>query len=72
MRQGVGLGEDDVPVLGELVVLDAEQVVEHGRDAVQDSLALGEDELGRIDAALASLQVQGERYPAHLAARAGR
>jgi aryl-alcohol dehydrogenase-like predicted oxidoreductase len=34
-------------------------------------LALGEDELKQIDDALARLTVQGERYPAHLAARAG-
>src|SRR5690348_11178403 len=55
VRQGVGLGEDDVPVLGELVVLDAEQVIEHGRDAVQDSLALGEDELALGDDMVHSL-----------------
>ena len=55
VRQGVGLGKDDVPVLGELVVLDAEKVIEHGRDAVQDSLALGEDELALGDDMVHSL-----------------
>lgn len=35
------------------------------------ALVLHGDELLRIDAALSHLKVQGERYPAHLAARAG-
>src|SRR5690348_9495387 len=55
VRQGVGLGKDDVPVLGELAVLDAEKVIEHGRDAVQDSLALDEDELALGDDMVHSL-----------------
>jgi hypothetical protein len=55
VRQGVRLGEDYVPVLGELVVLDAEKVIERGRDAVQDSLALGEDELALSDDMVHSL-----------------
>lgn len=33
---------------------------------------LSADDLGRIEAALASVTVQGARYPAHLAARAGK
>jgi aryl-alcohol dehydrogenase-like predicted oxidoreductase len=36
------------------------------------ALALGAEDLRRIDAALADIQVQGDRYPPHLAARAGR
>src|SRR5256885_15712897 len=36
-------------------VLDAEKVIEHGRDAVQDSLALGEDELALGDDMVHSL-----------------
>ncbi len=35
-------------------------------------VALSRDELDQIEASLAQIQVQGERYPAHLAARAGR
>src|ERR1700738_4612636 len=49
VRQGVRLGEDYVPVLGKLVVLNTEKVVERGWDAVQDSLPLGEDELAISD-----------------------
>lgn len=33
---------------------------------------LSRDDLRRIEAALATVTVQGDRYPAHLAARAGR
>ncbi|PWK92911.1 aldo/keto reductase [Fulvimonas soli] len=36
------------------------------------AIELTADDLRRIDAALSHIQVQGERYPAHLAARAGR
>ncbi|OIQ96663.1 general stress protein 69 [mine drainage metagenome] len=36
------------------------------------SVALGADELRQIEAALAGITVQGDRYPAHLAARTGR
>ncbi len=36
------------------------------------ALALAADDLRRIDAALARVQVQGDRYPAHLAATVGR
>ena len=36
------------------------------------SIELTDDDLRQIEAALAHLQVQGDRYPAHLAARAGR
>ncbi|MCC2676899.1 MAG: aldo/keto reductase [Ramlibacter sp.] len=36
------------------------------------NIALGEGELRRIDEALAGLEVRGDRYPAQLAARAGR
>jgi aryl-alcohol dehydrogenase-like predicted oxidoreductase len=35
-------------------------------------IALTEVELGRIEQALAGLEVRGERYPAHLAGRTGR
>ena len=35
-------------------------------------IALSRDELGRIEDSLAQIHVQGERYPAHLAARAGK
>jgi aryl-alcohol dehydrogenase-like predicted oxidoreductase len=35
-------------------------------------VALTADDLGEIGAALAAVQVQGDRYPTHLAARAGR
>lgn len=35
-------------------------------------IVLDTDDLGRIEQALAGIQVQGDRYPAHLAARAGR
>ena len=35
-------------------------------------ITLNADDLQRINAALAKIQVQGERYPPHLAARAGR
>jgi len=35
-------------------------------------LALDTEDLRRIDAALADIEVQGDRYPPHLAARAGR
>jgi aryl-alcohol dehydrogenase-like predicted oxidoreductase len=36
------------------------------------AIQLTEDDRRRIEQALASIKVQGERYPAHLAARAGR
>jgi aryl-alcohol dehydrogenase-like predicted oxidoreductase len=36
------------------------------------ALALGVEDLRRIDAALTDIPVQGDRYPPHLAARAGR
>jgi len=36
------------------------------------ALELTEDDLRQIEAALAQIKVQGDRYPAHLAARAGR
>jgi aryl-alcohol dehydrogenase-like predicted oxidoreductase len=36
------------------------------------ALELTEDDLGQIEEALAGIKVQGERYPPHLAARAGR
>jgi aryl-alcohol dehydrogenase-like predicted oxidoreductase len=36
------------------------------------ALELNEDDLRRIQDALAQIKVQGDRYPAHLAARAGR
>jgi aryl-alcohol dehydrogenase-like predicted oxidoreductase len=36
------------------------------------TIELSPEELRRIDDALAHIQVQGDRYPAHLAARAGR
>ncbi|MFZ0009969.1 MAG: aldo/keto reductase, partial [Steroidobacteraceae bacterium] len=36
------------------------------------ALALAADDLRRIDDALARVQVQGDRYPAHLAATVGR
>ncbi|MDS4020958.1 MAG: aldo/keto reductase [Candidatus Competibacter sp.] len=36
------------------------------------AIELTEDELRQIEAALAHIQVQGDRYPPHLAARAGR
>ncbi len=36
------------------------------------AVELTAQDLQRIDAALASITVQGDRYPAHLAARAGR
>ncbi len=36
------------------------------------TLELTEDDLRRIEGALASIKVQGDRYPPHLAARAGR
>lgn len=35
-------------------------------------IVLGADELRQIEAALAQIQVQGDRYPAHLAARVGK
>jgi aryl-alcohol dehydrogenase-like predicted oxidoreductase len=35
-------------------------------------IRLTEDDLGRIEQALASVKVQGDRYPAHLAARVGK
>ena len=37
-----------------------------------DALELTEGDLHRIEEALADIKVQGDRYPAHLAARAGR
>jgi aryl-alcohol dehydrogenase-like predicted oxidoreductase len=36
------------------------------------AVELSEDDLRRIESALADIRVQGDRYPAHLAARAGR
>lgn len=36
------------------------------------ALVLGAEELGDIEAALAGIAIQGERYPAHLQARVGR
>ena len=36
------------------------------------TLELTEDDLHQIEGALANIKVQGDRYPAHLAARAGR
>ena len=36
------------------------------------AVELTAQDLQRIDAALATITVQGDRYPAHLAARAGR
>ena len=36
------------------------------------AVRLTEDDLRRIEQALASIKVEGERYPAHLAGRAGR
>ncbi len=36
------------------------------------AVELSADDLGRIEAALAQIKVQGDRYPAHLAARVGR
>jgi hypothetical protein len=33
---------------------------------------LTRDELEQVEASLAQIQVQGDRYPAHLAARVGR
>ena len=36
------------------------------------AVELAEDELGKIEKALAQIRVQGDRYPAHLAARVGK
>ena len=36
------------------------------------NLELTADDLRQIEGALANIKVQGDRYPAHLAARAGR
>ena len=36
------------------------------------AIELSEDDLRQIEEALAPIKVQGERYPAHLAARAGK
>ncbi len=36
------------------------------------AIELSTEDLGRIGEALAHIQIQGDRYPAHLAARAGR
>jgi hypothetical protein len=35
-------------------------------------IELSKDDLRRIEEALAKIQVQGARYPAHLAARVGK
>ncbi len=36
------------------------------------AIELTEDDLRQIESALAHIKVQGDRYPAHLAARTGR
>jgi acetyl esterase/lipase len=36
------------------------------------TIVLSEDELGKINAALATIKISGERYPAHLQARVGK
>lgn len=41
-------------------------------NAAAASITLSIEDLQRIDAALESVQIHGDRYPAHLAARAGR
>jgi len=42
------------------------------REVAEASLQLSADDLRRLEEALAAIQVQGDRYPAHLAARVNR